>query len=431
MIGEHVVTVTGVAGGPPADISCLVDQVKVTHGRDTADGQPVASTASLDLSFTTTTDDLPPEADIGATLVVTTVLDDDSEHIRFTGDITDLVAGWEDTGPDTPNSAIMQILAAGPLAGLGRRVVGDTPWPQELDGARVKRVLTAAAVTTNPAHMDPGQVQILPRDIDPKAALGLAQEPADSALGILWETKAGEIRYADAEHRRGATPTLALDACDIEVTPTWRRDTQGLINGVSIGYGVAPEGGEQPRFVTSDTASQAAYGRAEYSVGTVLADFNGASSLGLMLMTRNSDPVWLLQELPVGVAELDTPTTAALLDLDVHDLLSVTGMPVLGSLPSSAYLWVEGFTETLTGGGHELALYVSGFCRTAPSPRWEDVPTTLVWDTVPPSVTWDSWTCLGVGGFPDEGRWADVPASTRWDMVPPSVTWNTWTSEAA
>jgi hypothetical protein len=428
MIGEHVVTVTAVTGGPPVDISCLIDQVKITHGRDAVDGQPVASTATFELSFDTTTDDLPAAADIGATLIVTTVLDDDSEHIRFTGDITDLVAGWEDAGPDTPNSAVMQIIAAGPLAGLGRRVVGNSPWPQELDGARVKRVLDAAAVVTDPAHMDPGQVQILARDIDPKAALGLAQEPADSALGLLWETKAGEIRYADAEHRRGATPTLALDSCDILVTPTWRRDTQGLVNAVSIGYGVAPEGGQEPKFVTSDPASQAAYGRVEYSVGTELADLGGATTLGLMLMTRNSDPVWLLQELPVDVGDLDTPTTGQLLDLEIHDLVSVTGMPVLGSLPSSAYLWVEGFTETLTGGGHELHLYVSGFCRTAPSPRWDDVPTTLTWDTV--TGTWDDWTCLGVGGIPSEGRWADVAASLRWDMVPATTTWDNWNTAA-
>ena len=135
------------------------------------------------------------------------------------------------------------------LADLGRRVVGDVPWPQELDGARVARIMAAADVSLDPSYSDPGTVQVLPRDVDSQAALAIAQACATSASGLVWHTRTGEVRYADAEHRRGASPALQLNACDILVTPTWRRSSEGLVNLVSIGYGVAPEGGEQPRYV--------------------------------------------------------------------------------------------------------------------------------------------------------------------------------------
>ena len=114
----------------------------------------------------------------------------------------------------------MQVIATGALADLGRRVVGDTPWPQRTDGARVAAVMSAAGITLNPATSDPGTVQILPRDVDSQPALDVAASTATDAGGLVWTTRDGEIRYADANHRRNAVPALNLDACDVEVTPS-------------------------------------------------------------------------------------------------------------------------------------------------------------------------------------------------------------------
>jgi hypothetical protein len=143
-----------------------------------------------------------------------------------------------------------------------------------------------------------------------------------------------------------------------------------------------------------------------------------------LLLTRNAAPVWILTDLPVALADLDPARTAQLLDLELHALVAVTGMPATGSLPTTTSLWVEGWTETLTWGGHDLSLHVSGYCRTVPPPQWDDLAPTLTWDTVPAAMTWDDATCLGPQ--PSLGRWADVPASTRWDTIPAATTWDTW-----
>ena len=74
-------------------------------------------------------------------------------------------------------------------------------------------------------------------------------------------------------------------------------------------------------------------------------------------------------------------------------------------------------------GVYDLELTVSGFCRTAPPPRWNDVDPALTWDTA--HGTWDDAACLGP--LPNLGRWDDVAATTRWDTVPPATTWNTYT----
>jgi hypothetical protein len=408
------------------DITCLVDRVAIHHGREDADSQPEAAAATLELSADHDADEwLPTDLEVGGIIRVLTTLASTGDSVRFVGRITDLDMGWEDAGADTPDRVQARIMASGALADLGRRVVGDAPWPQELDGARVARVMAAAGVTLDPIVSDPGTVQVLARDVDSQAALAVAQGTAESAGGLVWHTRSGEVRYADADHRRGAAASLELDACDILVTPTWRRSTEGLLNLVSIGYGVAPEGGEQPRYVADRPDSVAKYGRYELSATTELAAAADAEAMGNLLLTRNSEPVWVMAELPVDVKNLDADQTTKLLGLDMHALVALTGLPLAGSAPTTATLWVEGWTEELGWGEHALTLTVTGYCRTAPPPRWDDLLPDRTWDTTPGSLTWDSLACLGPQ--PGQGRWADVPATLRWDTITPTtVTWDTW-----
>ena len=413
-------------GSVASDITCLVDRVTIQHGRDDTDSQPEAATCTLILTSDTGSSayQVPDSLEVGGIIRVTTDLVG-SSSTRFVGRITDISMGWEEAGADTPNRLAGQVIAVAMLADLARRVVGDVPWPQELDGARVARILAAAGVSLDPTYSDPGTVQLLPRDVDSQAALGIAQSAASDAGGLVWHTRTGEVRYADAMHRRGATASLQLDACDILVSPTWRRSTEGLINLVSIGYGVDAEGGEQPRYVNSRPDSVERYGRYELSVSTELALVGDATAMGLMLLTRNSSPVWVMSELPVDMKNLDAADTTALLSLDLHSLINLTGLPIAGSAPTSAALWVEGWSEELAWGEHDLTLTVSGYCRTAPAPWWDDVDPDTTWDTVDPaSTTWDDWSCIGP--TPDRGRWDDVPASARWDQVGAGVTWDNW-----
>lgn len=418
-IGSHQVTVTPVAGGAATDISCLVDDVAIQHGRADTDSQPEASGCTLNLSMDTEVTPLPAVLEVGATVKVTTTVAG-TAHPRFAGTITDIVQGWDEAGPATPDMALCQVIATSFLAGLGRKTVGAVPFPQELDGARVARILAAAGVVLNPATSDPGTVQILPRDIDSQPALDVAQAVAADAGGLVWEDTQGAIFYADAVHRRNTVSALELDACDILVSPSWRRTTEGLINAVSIGYGVAPDGGEEPRYVSQNDQSISKWGTYGLSVTTQLAAAADASAMGGLILATNSQPVWVMAALPVDMKGLSDSATQTLLGLDIHGLINLTGLPAAGQVPTSALLWVEGWQETLTWGGHDLALVVSGYCRTSPPPRWNDVPPAATWDGS--HGTWDDAACLGP--LPNLGRWDDVPATQRWNQVDPSVTWD-------
>jgi hypothetical protein len=412
------------SSSPIVDMSCLVDKVTIHHGREDTTDQPEPAVATLELDLHPDLGPVPVELEIGSRLAITTTPPGGATVTRFAGRVTDLNLGWEDAGEDTPEARIGQLQAVAYVADLGRRTVGEEPWPAELDGARVARIMTAAGAPLNPATSDPGRVTILARDIDTRDALSTAQDVAVSASGMVWHSRAGEVRYADVDHRKGVAVALDLDACDVLVTPTWRRTVEGLINRLTLGYGVAPEGGQQPTYFDERPESIARYGTYAFSLTSELSTLADAQALAQMLLVRNIAPVWNLAALPIDIEAFEPARYAALLGLEVHDLIRVTGFPAMASAPTSAALWVEGWTETLTAGRHELDLTVSGYCRTAPSPQWDTLDPNWTWDALDPTLTWDAISCLGP--MTSFGRWSDVPASTRWDTVPPGTTWDTW-----
>jgi hypothetical protein len=405
--------------GSAADrVECQVLSATVHHGRDDPSSQPEASTATLEVVGV-----LPAQAAIGARVHIAAVLGG-VEFPRFDGEITDVEVGW-----DTVDLTRPRIIAAGDLARLGRRPIGDVPWPAELDGARVARILQLAGFPPAPLETDPGTVQILARDVDRQPALALAQSTAVDGAGILWQDRAGGILYADALHRRGAAVALELEACDVGIGLGWAATLEGLVNESHIRYGVAPEGSEQPEVTATDQGSIDERGLYGESLTTAIATAGDAQKRADTMVARQAVPAWVLGGLELDLAELDAERTRELLELlEMHTLLSITGLPE-GSPATSALLWVEGWRETIEGvpGGAiawSVAYATSDYCRTAAPPLWDDLPASMTWDTVDPARTWNSAVCIPPE--PSRGRWNDVPASLRWDTVDPAATWDTW-----
>jgi hypothetical protein len=407
-------------GTTPTDVTCNVETAAIRHGRDDPTAQPDASTATFALVGA-----LPAGADIGTRVQLDAVLAG-VHYPRFVGEITDIEISWQDLDRPVP-----QIIAAGRLASMGRRVIGDVPFPTELDGTRANRAIVAAGVPTDAARTDPGTLNILARDVDAQPALTIAQETAEDGGGIVWQARDGAVLYADAEHRRAAPIALVLDSCTMPLTVAWIRNTEGLVNDVRVRYGVAPEGGEQPEIHLTEPTSIAARGAYAASISTTLAAAADANARAGAILARQSSPSWILSGVAVylelidklGLAPVDDQAmTRAVLGLDVHSLISVTGLPD-GSPATAANLWVEGWTEDVAWGSWRISLATSDYCRNSPEPRWDDVDASWTWNTVP-DKTWDQSTCLPPPV--PSGTWNDIAATLRWNQIDAAVTWNTW-----
>jgi hypothetical protein len=213
MIGVHHVYAYPEADAPtgtPEDVTCLVDELAITYGRSETGEQPDPASVTIDVTVGPGTP-LPEILDVGSWVRVTTTIAG-TTYDRFLGRVTDIAIGWDDAGTQTPDAGVGQVVAVSVLADYARAIVGAEPFPQELDGERVARVLELAGLVLDPATSDPGTVEVIPRDIDARSALEVAQDTATSAGGLVWETPSGDIRYADADHRRGATVELELDS---------------------------------------------------------------------------------------------------------------------------------------------------------------------------------------------------------------------------
>jgi hypothetical protein len=404
-------------------VECETMHATIRHGRDDANSQPEADAATIEIVGV-----MPAEAVIGAPVAVLAVDPfDAAEFERFAGRITDVLIGWDSV--DVP---VGTIIAVGELADMGRRVIGDAPYPAELDGTRVNRAIVAAGVTTDPIRSDPGYLTVLARDVDAQPALAVAGDAAFDGGGFVWQATDGAVLYADAFHRRAAAVALELVACDLPVALTWSQGLEGLANDVRVRYDVAPEGGEQPEVHEADAASITLYGTHSASLSTRIAAESDAQERANLIIARQAAPAWVLSSLGFDLQSpgVDHALTTALLGLEVHDLLSVTGMPA-GAPMTGAYVFVEGWQETIDPGAWHLDLIVSDYCRTAPAPQWDDVAPGWTWDTVDAGMTWDAITCLPpyTVGYPD--RWVDVPSSERWDTVAPAVSWDEWAARAA
>lgn len=418
MIPAAIVEVNGV------DISCNVQLgVSIAHGRADATSQPDPATASLELVATDRS--IVDMLTINATVTVDAKFGDGDTVRRFEGTITDVAIAWADV--DVAN---VSVTAASPVAMLGRTFIGDTPWPAEDDGARAEHILSGSGVPVG--QIDPGTVNVLARDVDKQPCLSLLQDLAKDCGGMAWHTRDGLICYADNEHRRNTPTSIILDACQILMSPKWEQTTNGLVNDVTVAYGLAPEGEEQPTFRRVNQQSIDAYGLMAVSDATQLADLADATTRAEVAVARGAFPAWNIPEVPVNlsVPQLDEAATRILLGLEQHDLISVTGLPSQGPA-STATLWVEGWAETIsavgaTGAGSwEIVYAVTDYCRTSAFVQWDDVPPAATWDTIDPSLTWDHAYCIGPIA-PGGERWNDVPTNLRWDAVPASVTWDTW-----
>jgi hypothetical protein len=271
-------------------------------------------------------------------------------------------------------------------------------------------------------------VETLARDADAQPALGVANDAATDGDGYLWEDVDGNVLYADGEHRRGITSSLEINACHMDAGAVWVRNLDGLVNDLRLRWGPEP----QAEVAGTDDDAIATRGRYGASITTTIANEVDALARVQLTLVRQADPSWVLSGVTIHLGYLanmtastaeDAALTAALLGLDKHDLITVTGLPA-GSPYTTALLFVEGWAESIAWGAWSIGLVVSDYCRTSAVPHWDDVDPAWLWDTVDPDLLWDDTTCLPPPA--PVGRWDDVPASTRWDAVPAVVTWDTW-----
>jgi hypothetical protein len=328
----------------------------------------------------------------------------------FTGEVSGVYNRLAGAGlGGKPNT--LQIQAVGALGLLVKRYAGAVAYPEELDGARITRILQETLytawedlsntttwndfITETWANygvqgidtIDVGRYEMLARPIAIDQAYNLTDTTQLSALGYLYDTPDFTIGYADAERRSAnyTTNLIELDANLVNADIQTRLQTADIVNSVVIKY-------DDPvsEVAAQNDTSINAYGLLEEVRSTILAQTADATEQATNFVNYRGTPKVSLEEVTVNLSNSDMTNTVRdnLLGVSMDSLLYLDNIPV--GLITEGYNegFVEGWTWTLGRNNLELSMSVSNSIYSTLDVQWEDYNSAIQWQNLANDYRW-------------------------------------------
>jgi hypothetical protein len=337
----------------------------------------------------------------------------------FGGDITDVTVAVGATG-SIATVVEYTLIAMGSLARIAKEIYTGTI-SQDEDGNQIYDVLSsvllgtwndvpaattwatynatetwANAVNLGLGEIDqPGLYTMENRGSEPDTIYNILSLIANSAFGYLYEDNAGNIGYADADHRQNYLLTngyVDLDAGHALGSGLSTVMRSGDVrNDVLINYG--------NNFGSQETATSpesiALYGYKAESINSVLHSAVDAQAVADRYIAQRAFPQPTFQSItfPITNPEIDNSDRDALLGVFM-------GMPVyLANLPTQisggAFEgYVEGWSWSTRFNELFLTINVSPVAFSQVAMRWNTTPATEAWNTLSPTLTWEYATIV-------------------------------------
>jgi hypothetical protein len=328
----------------------------------------------------------------------------------FTGEVSGVYNTFQGAGAaGKPNT--LQIQAIGALGLLVKRTAGAISYPEELDGARIQRILeetlfiawedlsntqTWNDFTTETWDsygvqgidtIDPGRYEVLARTAEINQAYNLTDETQQSGLGYLYDTTDFEIGYADAERRitNYSTNIIELNADLVNADIQTRLQTADIVNSVVIQYDDPTQ-----EVAAQNDSSINNYGLLQEIRNTILAEQIDAEEQAENFVNFRGTPRTSLESVTVNLSN-DGMTNLVrddLLAVSMDTLLYLDNVPV-GLLPEGYFEgFVEGWTWTLGRNNLELNMSVSNSIYSTLDVQWENYNDLIQWQNLDNTTTW-------------------------------------------
>ena len=343
--------------------------------------------------------------------VLIEVTDSTNAYIKlFTGEVSGVYNRFEGAGlGGKPNT--LQIQAIGALGLLVKRYAGGVAYPEELDGARIQRILEETLfvawedlsntqtwndfTTETWANygvqgidtIDAGRYEMLARSAQVQQAYELTDITQQSGLGYLYDTADFEIGYADAERRTDnyATNLIELDANLVNADIQTRLQTADIVNSVVIQYDdpILEEAAQNDTSINN-------YGLLEEIRSTILAQTIDAQEQATNFVNYRGTPRTSLEAVSVNLAHSDMTNTVRddLLAVTMDTLLYLDNIPV-GLIPEGYFEgFLENWTWTLGRKNLELTMSVSNSIYSTLDVQWEDYNALIQWQNLANDYRW-------------------------------------------
>jgi hypothetical protein len=337
----------------------------------------------------------------------------------FGGDITDVTVEVGATGA-TATVVQYTLLAMGSLAKLTKEVFNDNI-SQDEDGDQIYEILASVllgtwndvpaasqwstydatetwqyAVNLGLGEIDqPGLYTMSSQSNVTDSIYNVVADIATSAFGYIYEDNAGNIGYADADHRQnylfnnGYVELDARHALGAGLSTIMR--SADVRNDIYINYG----NNYNSQVDATDAASIALYGYKAETINSRVHGATDAQDIADRYIAQRAYPIPAFQSItfPITNPEID--------NADRDDLLAVfMGMPVdIQNLPAQisggAFQgYVEGWSWSTRFNELFLTINVSPVAFSQVAMRWNTMPITEAWNTIDPSLTWEYATIV-------------------------------------
>jgi hypothetical protein len=337
----------------------------------------------------------------------------------FGGDITDLTVEVGAFG-NIAKVANYTILAMGSLVKLAKEIYNGTI-SQDEDGNQIYDLLSSVLLGTwnevpaastwatysatetwaNASNLglgeidQPGLYTMENRAASPDTIYNIAGLIANSAFGYLYEDNAGNIGYADADHRQNYLLTngyVDLDANHALGSGLSTITRSGDIrNDIYINYG--NNFGSQ-KTATSAT-SIATYGYKSESIQSVLHSAVDAQAVADRYIAQRAFPQPVFQSItfPLTNPEIDNSDRDNLLGVFMGQPLNITNLPPQIS-GGEFEGYVEGWRWSTRFNELFLTINLSPVSYSQVAMRWNTVPIGEAWNTLSNTLTWEYATIV-------------------------------------
>ena len=337
----------------------------------------------------------------------------------FGGDITDVTV---EVGATGSIATVVQytLIAMGSLARIAKEVYVNNI-TQDEDGNQIYEILSSVllgswndvptasqwstysatetweqAVNLGLGEIDqPGLYTMSSQTNVSDTIYNIVSDIANSAFGVIYEDSAGNIAYADADHRQNYLLTngyVDLDAghaLGAGLSTVMR--SGDVRNDIFINYG----NNYNSQVTAIDTASIALYGYKSETINSRIHGTADAQAVADRYIAQRAYPLPKFQSItfPITNPEIDNSDRDALLSVFM-------GMPVyLANLPTQISGgtfegYVEGWSWSTRFNELFLTINVSPVAFSQVAMRWNTTPITEAWNTIDPTLTWEYATIV-------------------------------------
>jgi hypothetical protein len=337
----------------------------------------------------------------------------------FGGDITDVSVQVGATGSI---ATVIQyaIIAMGSLARIAREIWNDNI-SQDEDGNQVYEILSSVllgnwndvpaatqwsnydatetwenAINLGLGEIDqPGLYTMSSQTNEPDTIYNVVADIANSAFGYIYEDNAGNIGYADADHRQSYL--LANGYIDLDANHALGAGLSTVMRSGDVRNDIYINYGNNYNFQVdaTDAASIALYGYKAETINSRVHGATDAQEIADRYIAQRAYPLPKFQSItfPITNSEIDNADRDALLSVFM-------GMPVyLANLPTQISNgafegYVEGWSWSTRFNELFLTINVSPTAFSQVAMRWNTVPITEAWNTIDPALTWEYATII-------------------------------------